>query len=52
LYPEARDGVVSTFAGGAFGIQNGSCFSIGIDAGGSIYVADTDINRIRKLSFK
>lgn len=52
------DGVVSTFAGGAFGIQNGSGlsaqfkypFSITMDAAGNIYTTDVSDSRIRKIN--
>jgi hypothetical protein len=52
------DGVVSTIAGNGNGFVDGegkvakffTPAGMGIDAEGNIYVADTDNNRIRKVS--
>jgi len=56
----SREGIVSTIAGSVDGFQDGdgatakffTPYGLGIDADGNIYVADTNNNRIRKISFK
>jgi hypothetical protein len=54
------EGIVSTIAGSTEGYVDGdgasakfySPYGIGIDSQGNIWVADTNNNRIRKISFE